>query len=293
MKYARRGVSRLAHFIWDHLPLFRSPLAFLSRIAATLILASVGGAFSATQAWALGQGDDVSRVFSFGGACVGCELSGRKMPAAHFLGANFSNATLVGSDLQGAWFFGANFSKANLTRADLHGASLFGSDFVGCDFTSANLTGVRGHGADFTGANLTRANLANANLLGAELVRVNAREALFVGASMFGANLSEGHFERASFKGAGLIAANLTGSFFAGADFTGANLAHANLAGADLSAVKGLSQAQIDEACSGAGTRLPSGIVPKSCRSTGPNVIILHSTPHPGGPHPFIGDLGF
>ena len=146
----------------------RSPTAFLARIAATLLLASFGGALGATRAFALDQGDDVSRLFSFGGACVSCELSGRKLPDAHFVGANFSSAMMVASDLRGAWFVGANFSKANLARADLRGANLLGTNFLGADFTDANLAGIRGHGADFTGANLTHADLAGADLSAAK-----------------------------------------------------------------------------------------------------------------------------
>src|ERR1700733_9583700 len=121
----------------------------LTRFAAALLLACSGAALAVPQAWARTQGDDVSRLFSFGGACVSCELSGRKLPDAHFVGANFSGSVLVASNLEGAWFVGANFSRANLTRADLSGANLLGSNFVGADFTDANFSGIRGHGADF------------------------------------------------------------------------------------------------------------------------------------------------
>jgi uncharacterized protein YjbI with pentapeptide repeats len=261
---------------WDRPPLLRSPAAFLARIAASLVLASFGGLLAATHAWALDQGDDVSRVFSFGGACVSCELSGRKLPEARFMGANFSSATLVGSDLRGAWFFGVNFSRADMARANLSGASLFGSDFVEVNFTDANLSGVKGHGANFTGANLTRTTFEGANLLGADLERVNGRDANFTGASMLGANLDEGHFDRASFKNANFFGASLGSAAFPGADFTGATLNHANLAGADLSTAKGLTQAQIDQACGAATTHLPPGLVIHQCHG-GPNVIVLHS----------------
>jgi uncharacterized protein YjbI with pentapeptide repeats len=277
------GVS-LARRVWDRPPLLRSPTAFLSRIVAALCLASCGGLFAVTHAWALDQGDDVSRVFSFGGMCLSCELSGRKMPEARFMGANFSGSTMVGSDLRGAWFFGTNFSRADLAHADLRGASLFGSDFEDVNFTDANLAGVKGHGASFTGANLTRTHFEGANLLGAGLERVNAHDAMFAGASMLGANLDEGHFDRASFRNANFFGASLTSAVFPGADFTGATLNHANLASADLSAAKGLTQAQIDQACSTPSTKLPSGLVGRACHG-GPNVIVLHAaTPVHGAP---------
>jgi uncharacterized protein YjbI with pentapeptide repeats len=277
--------SKLARRAWNRPPLPRSPTGFLTRIAVSLVMASFGGMAAATHAWALDQGDDVSRVFSFGGMCVSCELSGRKLPDARFMGANFSSASMVGSDLRGAWFFGTNFSKADLSRANLSGASLFGSDFVEVNFTDANLSGVKGHGANFTGANLTRTRFEAANLLGADLMRVNAHDSNFTGASLLGANLDEGHFDRALFRNANFFGASLASAAFPGADFTGAVLNHANLAGADLSSAKGLSQTQLDQACGSTTTRLPAGLVARQCHS-GPNVIVLHAaTPvHGSGP---------
>ena len=127
-------------------PLSRSPAAFLSRISLALCLASLGATLAATHAWAGDDGEDTARLLSFGGMCVNCELSGRKLPEAKFIGANFAGASMVGSDLHGASFFGSNFNGADLAKADLHGATLFGSDFTNTDFTEANLSGVRGHG---------------------------------------------------------------------------------------------------------------------------------------------------
>ena len=96
----------------------RSPTAFLARIAAALVLATFGGAFTVTRALAADQGDDVSKLFSFGGACVACELSGRKLPEAHFVGANFRGATLTGVN-----FSGAEMDRAvGLTQRQLDGA---------------------------------------------------------------------------------------------------------------------------------------------------------------------------
>jgi uncharacterized protein YjbI with pentapeptide repeats len=274
----------------------RSPTAFLAQMAAAFVLATLGGAATVTRAWAVDQGDDVSRLFSFGGACVACELSGRKLPDAHFVGANFSGSVLVASNLEGAWFIGANFSKANLTRADLRGANLLGSNFVGADFTDAILAGVRGHGADFTGANLTRSSLANASLVGSQLGHVTGRDAVFTGAAMMAVNLSDGHFERASFRGANLFAANLNNSSFTGADFAGANLTEANLASADLSSAKGLTQSQIDLACAAPTTRLPAGLVAKPCHGGAPSVVVLHASAPPhgaGAPHYIVDVSGF
>ena len=119
-------------------------------------MASFGATLAATHAWAADDGEDTARLLSFGGMCLNCELSGRKLPEAKFIGANFSGASMVGSDLHGSAFFGSNFAGADLAKADLHGATLFSSDFTNTDFTEANLAGVHGHGDNFYGANLTR-----------------------------------------------------------------------------------------------------------------------------------------
>jgi uncharacterized protein YjbI with pentapeptide repeats len=117
---------------------------------------------------------------------------------------------------------------------------------------------------------------------GADLLRVNGRECRFTGAQLFGVNLSQGHFEGASFKDANLVGATLSGAVFTGADFRGASLIHASLAGADLSAAKGLTQDQLDQACSNAATRVPAGLVARACKGD-PRVIILRSSPVHGG----------
>ena len=287
----RSNGARLLRRDWDRPALPRSPAAYLSRISTSLLLASFGGMLAATHAWSADQGDDVTRVFSFGGMCLSCELSGRKLPDARFMGANFTGATMVGSDLHGAWFFGTNFSRADLARANLSGASLFGSDFEDVNFTDANLAGVKGHGAQFTGANLTRTHFEGANLLGAGLERVNAPAANFAGASMLGANLDEGHFERASFHNANFFGASLASGSFPGADFSGATLNHANLSGADLATAKGLTQAQVDQACSTPTTKLPSGLVGRACHGGGPNVMVLHATTPVHGAPRYIVDM--
>src|SRR5215472_1845123 len=265
----------------------RSAAQRLVRPALALCLASFGVCLGASQADALDQGGDTMRLLSFGGMCVNCELSGRKLPDARFLGANFMGATFVGSDMRGASFFGSNFANADLTRADLRGANLFGSDFMNANFTDANVAGVTGHGVNLVGANLTRANFQGANMTGGELMRVNARQCRFDGANLFGVNLTQGRFDGASFRDAQLVGAILTGGVFTGADFRGAVLMHASLAGADLSGAKGLTQEQVGQACSAAGTRLPTGLVPKTCSGL-PNFIIMHSTPSRAGAPQFV-----
>jgi uncharacterized protein YjbI with pentapeptide repeats len=69
----------------------------VSLAALTLALAGLVG-----QAQASTEDKDVARLVSFGGMCVSCELSGRKLTGAKFTGANFAKAVLIGSDLRGA-----------------------------------------------------------------------------------------------------------------------------------------------------------------------------------------------
>ena len=74
--------------------------------------------------------------------------------------------------------------------------------------------------------------------------------------------------------------ANFSGATFRGTDLSGANLAHANLddadltdavttitsfKGTDLTRAKGLTQAQLDAACSDAETKLPAGLTIHVC----------------------------
>ena len=90
---------------------------------------------------------DVARMVSFGGACAKCELSGRKLAGAQFVGANFAQAALVGSDLRDARFLGANFSGADLSRADLSDAQMVGANFHGAVLAEARLRDVEARGA--------------------------------------------------------------------------------------------------------------------------------------------------
>jgi uncharacterized protein YjbI with pentapeptide repeats len=147
----------------------------------------------------------------------------------------------------------AKLSKAKLSKANLSGAALNGADLTGADLTGANLTGVQLSGANLSKANLSGAIL-NANLTGADLT----------GAILIGVQLSD-----AFLIGANLTGADLTGAFL-GADLTGAfpgappSGGPANLSDADLTAVKNLTQGQLDKAC-GTNTKLPDGLTLKPC----------------------------
>jgi uncharacterized protein YjbI with pentapeptide repeats len=108
-------------------------------------------------------------------------------------------------------------------------------DCVGCDLTSADLsnTCVKQHdlhGADFTGADATLMCMSFADFTG---VRFRYTE---------------------------LSGANMAGAKMDGADLTGAKTSITSFLGTDLRKVRGLTQSQLDVACSDAKTRLPPGL---------------------------------
>jgi uncharacterized protein YjbI with pentapeptide repeats len=124
---------------------------------------------------------EVARVVAFGGACTKCELSGRRLAGARFVGADFGGSALVGSDLRATRFVGSSFAGANLSRADLSGSAM-----VGADFQAANLSGARLRGAMTPGSRFDGASFLNADLQGAVLTGGGFAGADFRGAAMHG-----------------------------------------------------------------------------------------------------------
>jgi hypothetical protein len=144
---------------------------------------------------------------------------------------DLANVSVPVADLSGADLSGANLRGANLAVATLSSARLINADLSGAILLGANLSG----------ADLSRASLDDANLIAAILGGANLSDAVVRGADLRGASLG----------GANLINASLRG---------------ANLSGADLSGARGLTQAQLDEACGNANTKLPEGLKPpKPC----------------------------
>jgi uncharacterized protein YjbI with pentapeptide repeats len=122
--------------------------------------------------------------------------------------------------------------------ARIHGGIV---DCVGCDLRGADLTNTCVkehdlHGADFTGANATLMCMSFANFTGV------------------------------SFRNAELSGANLAGATMTGADLTGAKTSITSFLGTDLTRVKGLTQAQLDVACSDKATKLPPGLKIHTCQ---------------------------
>ena len=108
------------------------------------------------------------------------------------------------------------------------------------------------------------------NLQGADLSNTCVKEHNLTGADFDGANallmcMSFANFTNASFRGTELSGANLAGAKMDGADLTGAKTSITSFLGTDLTKVKGLTQKQLDVACSDKATKLPPGLHPHFC----------------------------
>jgi uncharacterized protein YjbI with pentapeptide repeats len=127
------------------------------------------------------------------------------------------------------------YDKAAVAR--IHGGIV---DCIGCNLKGADLTNtcVKDHdlhGANFDGANATLMCMSFANFAGA------------------------------SFRKADLSGANLAGAKLDGADITGAKTSITSFLGTDLRKVKGLTQKQLDVACSDRKTKIPAGMKIHTC----------------------------
>jgi len=103
------------------------------------------------------------------------------------------------------------------------------------------------------------------NLQGADLSNTCVKEHDLSGANFDGANatlmcMSFANFTNVTFRGTELSGANLAGARMDGADLTGAKTSITSFLGTDLSHVKGLTQTQLDVACSDKNTKLPAGL---------------------------------
>jgi uncharacterized protein YjbI with pentapeptide repeats len=109
------------------------------------------------------------------------------------------------------------------------------------------------------------------NLSGADLTNTCVKEHDLSGANFDGANatlmcMSFSNFTNASFRGTDLSGANMAGSKMDGADLTGAKTSITSFLGTDLRKVKGLTQKQLDVACSDKATKLPPGLKIRTCQ---------------------------
>ena len=107
-------------------------------------------------------------------------------------------------------------------------------------------------------------------LAGADLTNQCVKQGNLEGADFDGTRavlmcMSFADFRGATFRGTDLAGANLAHAILDGADLTGANLTITSIKGTDLTRAKGLTQAQLDQACGDGATRVPAGMVVKRC----------------------------
>jgi uncharacterized protein YjbI with pentapeptide repeats len=135
--------------------------------------------------------------------------------------------------------------QCDLSGRILAGARMTHSNFSGSDFSNAVLTRADASHSEFAGADFTQADLTRARLVDASCPRAR--------------------FDRARLDHANARGADFTRASFANADVTRMNLNDADLSGADLRNARGLTQAQLDEACGDRRTRLPRGLHVSRC----------------------------
>lgn len=130
-----------------------------------------------------------------------------------------------------------------------------GKSCTACNLFQANLSYQDGEKMDLSNARLRQSNMALSTFNDMNLK----------GANLSVANLFGARFNRADFSHANFEHVTAVGTYFGSSTFTGANLTGANFSGADLTLVKGLTQAQLDQACGDASTRLPKGKTIPNC----------------------------
>jgi uncharacterized protein YjbI with pentapeptide repeats len=138
----------------------------------------------------------------------------------------------------------------SLARVKIPGADLSDAKLRGANLRDADLGATNLHNADMSSADLRRANLSGADMSGADL-----HDAYLFSANLRGADLGGGD----------LGSADLGSADLHDADLRDANLRGAYLTRTDLSDVRNLTQAQLDQASCGTDAKLPPGKILKPC----------------------------
>jgi Pentapeptide repeats (8 copies) len=143
--------------------------------------------------------------------------------------------------------------RLDLSYTNLQNATLSGTQLQDVFLLGAQLQGAYLGGAQLQAAWLEKAQLQAATLSGTQLQDANLRYAQLRSANLWYAQLRSATMKDAQLQGA---------------DLRGAQLQRAQLQGADLTAVKNLTQDQIDTACLDEHTQLPEGLTrPTPCHT--------------------------
>lgn len=169
--------------------------------------------------------------------------------------AAFAAAILVmvsASQALAFWPFGAD------ARVDL--APAYGGVCEQCDLSGRILAGAKMSNSNFRGSDFSNAVLARADASHSEFEAADFTEADLSRTRLVAASCPRARFERATLENADARGADFTRANFADADVTRMNFEDANLSGADLRHARGLTQAQLDQACGDRHTRLPRSL---------------------------------
>jgi hypothetical protein len=119
---------------------------------------------------------------------------------------------------------------------------------------------IHGGIVDCPACNLKGADLTNTCVKAKNLTAAN-----FDGAKAVLMCMSFANFTNATFRGTDLSGANLAHANLDGADMTGAVLSITSLKGTDLTQVRGLTQAQLNQACGDDQTKVAPGLKVHTC----------------------------
>ncbi len=182
----------------------------------------------------------------------GCKKISKMLGKSDYTGSRFDEAVLTLSQLDDSNFRNASLVKANLTRVNAKG-----SRFENTDLTKAN-----GYRAIFDEVSLRQSNLSKS-----EFFRAFFRSAEIADVDWSKSELGRVDFEAAKLTNVDFSFTNLSRVDFGNAqlsriDFEGAYTYLTRFEGVDLRDVQNLTQAQLDQSCGDAKTRLPAGLQP-------------------------------
>ena len=120
------------------------------------------------------------------------DLRGTVLPGVQFLDLDLSKAMLHHSELPCANFANTNLADAIFDYSDLRGARFHDVKLRGTRFFSANLEGASFENMDLSRVNFDNVHLSDAILASADLSGANLEEAKLTGANVSGAEFSVG-----------------------------------------------------------------------------------------------------
>lgn len=173
----------------------------------------------------------------------------------HFRLAVFAAAALVAASASQAFAFWPFGADARLDLAPAYGGVCEDCDLSGRILTGARMTHSNFSRTDFSNAVLTRADASHSEFEGADFTQADLTHVRLIDASC-----PQARFDRARLAQADARGADFTRANFADADVTRMNFEDADLSGADMRNARGLTQAQLNEACGDGRTRLPHGL---------------------------------